>query len=151
MHGIDLNRGWDRRADPALAPENHALETWIEAQIRAGRRPSLALELHNDGNGKLHAPRPAMMTSTDPLPQITRLEQLLRKHTWFTEGITRPTAGATTFTLGDGWLQRFEVPAAVHEFNCYWIVGLNEPASARRWEEYGAGLAKVFFEYLGGQ
>ena len=58
LRGKDLNRNWDKPADPLLAPENHALETWLEAMIRRGKRPHLALELHNDGNGKLHVSRP---------------------------------------------------------------------------------------------
>src|SRR5262249_36503601 len=34
LRGKDLNRNWDKPADPLLAPENHALETWLEAMIR---------------------------------------------------------------------------------------------------------------------
>jgi len=30
MLGKDLNRGWGQPADPQLAPENHALERWLE-------------------------------------------------------------------------------------------------------------------------
>ena len=34
--GMDLNRNWSKPADPALAPENAALEKWLEAEIAAG-------------------------------------------------------------------------------------------------------------------
>jgi hypothetical protein len=51
--GKDLNRNWDKPTDPQLAPENAALEKWLDAMIKSGRRPHLALELHNDGGGKL--------------------------------------------------------------------------------------------------
>ena len=34
LSGIDLNRGWDQLADPVLAPENHALEIWLNKQIK---------------------------------------------------------------------------------------------------------------------
>lgn len=52
-------------------------------------------------------------------------------------------------TLGEGWLQRYDIDAVVHEFNCNWIVGLNEPPSARHWQTYGENLATVFDEYFG--
>ena len=35
-------------ADPLLAPENHALEVWLERMIKQRQAPHLALELHND-------------------------------------------------------------------------------------------------------
>ena len=35
--GKDLNRDWNRPADPELAPENHALESWLEKMIKRGR------------------------------------------------------------------------------------------------------------------
>ena len=58
LRGKDLNRDWDKPANPELAPENAALERWLEAAIASGRRPHLALELHNDGAGRLHISRP---------------------------------------------------------------------------------------------
>ena len=65
LNGKDLNRGWDVPADPALVPENAALERWLERMTAAGRRPHLALELHNDASGLLHISRP-------PVPQLDR-------------------------------------------------------------------------------
>jgi hypothetical protein len=149
VHGVDLNRGWDRPADATLAPENAALEAWLTKQIKAGRRPALALELHNDGNGKLHYPRPSVPGDTSSAEKMEKLEALLRKHTWFTEGVTRPTPAATTFTLADGFLQRYGIDAAVHEFNCHWIAGLKEHPTAKHWQAYGNGLARVLYEYFG--
>lgn len=149
LNGVDLNRGWDRPADGKLAPENAALEAWLNQQIKAGRRPTLALELHNDGNGKLHYPRPATLGDQASAEKMERLEALLRKHTWFTEGSTKPAAAATTFTLADGFLQRFGIAAAVHEFNCQWIAGLKERPTAKHWQAYGGGLARALDEYFG--
>ena len=45
MLGSDLNRQWDRPADPRLAPENHALESWLEGLIASGKKPDLAIDL----------------------------------------------------------------------------------------------------------
>jgi dienelactone hydrolase len=147
LQGEDLNRDWDRPADPELAPENHALETWLEAMIEQGQRPHLALELHNDGAGKLHLSRSPVPGLDRHLARMKALEELLRRHTWFTEGTTPPSF-QNSGTLGDGWLARYGIDAVVHEFNASWIAGLNEYPSARHWETYGAQLCRVLHEYF---
>ncbi len=146
--GTDLNRNWDRPADRLLAPENAALEQWLERAIAAGRRPHLAVELHNDGRGLLHISRPPVPQLERHLARMAIFEDLLRTHTWFSEGHTE-TAFRNSGTLGDGWLERYGIDAVVHEFNCNRIAGLNDYASARHWRTYGAGLAAVFHEYFG--
>lgn len=145
--GKDLNRNWDKPADPQLAPENAALEKWLETMIKAGQRPQLALELHNDGGGRLHISRPPVPELERYLKRIETLETLLRKHTWFTEGSTKATF-RNPGSLGDGWLERFGIDAVVHEFNCNWIAGLNDYAVGRHWETYGEKLVAVFDEYF---
>lgn len=150
VRGKDLNRNWDKPADPALAPENAALERWLEGMIRAGRKPDLALELHNDGNGMLHISRPPVPRLAEHLQHMERFETLLRKHTWFTEGSTK-AAFRNSGTLGDGWLERYDVDAVVHEFNCNWIAGLGEAPLAKHWKQYGANLATVFDAYFRGE
>lgn len=147
LQGKDLNRNWDEPADPQLAPENHALEQWLEKMIAQGGAPHLALELHNDGNGLLHISRPPVPQLARHLERMSILEELLRKHTWFTEGSTK-TEFRNSGTLGDGWLQRYGIDAAVHEFNCNWVAGLNDYPSAKNWMNYGANLAMVFYEYF---
>lgn len=148
--GKDLNRDWDKPADPQLAPENYALEQWLEKRIREGQAPHLALELHNDGNGLLHISRPPVPTLEQHLRRMERLESLLRKRTWFTEGSTKASF-QNSGTLGEGWLQRFGIDAAVHEFNCNWIKGLNDYPSAAHWRTYGEKLAEVLDEYFGSE
>jgi hypothetical protein len=146
--GKDLNRNWDEPVDRELAPENFALEKWLERMIAEGQKPELALELHNDGNGKLHVSRPPIADLPKHLERMKRLEELLRKHTWFTEGSTGGEF-RNSGTLGEGWTMRYGITAAVHEFNCNWVAGKNDFASAKYWKEYGEGLATVFFEYFG--
>ncbi len=148
LQGKDLNRDWDKPADPQLAPENCGLEKWLEAMIRAGQPPHLALELHNDGNGQLHLSRPPIPRLKEYLEHMATFERLLRRHTWFTEGST-PEGFRNSGTLGDGWLERYGIDAAVHELNCNWIEGLKDYPSARHWQDYGASLATVFYEYFG--
>ena len=147
LRGKDLNRGWDKPADADLAPENHALEQWLERMIKTDEAPHLALELHNDGGGRLHISRPPVPELPRHLERMATLEKLLRRHTWFTEG---STAGSfrNSGTLGDGWLERYHIDAVVHEFNCNWIAGLKDYPSAKHWKSYGAKLAEVFDEYF---
>jgi hypothetical protein len=147
LRGMDLNRNWDKPADPELSPENAALERWLEREIATGRTPQLALELHNDGNGLLHISRPPIPLLEQHLSRMKTLESLLRRYTWFTEGTTSPTF-RNSGTLGDGWLLRYGIDAAVHEFNCNWIEGLKQPSSSTHWRAYGAGLTRVFYEYF---
>lgn len=146
--GKDLNRNWDQPSDPQLVPENAALERWLTGMIAAGRKPHLALELHNDGGGRLHLTRTPVPELPRYLERMAFLETLLRKHTWFTEGHTGGSFH-NVGTMGDGWLSRFQIDAVVHEFNANWIAGLKEPPLGKHWEAYGADLATVFYEYLG--
>lgn len=148
LQGKDLNRNWDKPADPRLAPENYALEKWLEKMIHSGRAPDLALELHNDGAGKLHVSRCPVPDLNRYLERMATLEALLRRHTWFTEGSTSEAVRSAD-TLGEGWLERYGIDAAVHELNCNWIAGLNDYPSARHWKSYGEQLATVFYEYFG--
>jgi hypothetical protein len=147
VRGKDLNRNWDKPADPELAPENAALERWLEGMIAAGRRPHLAIELHNDGRGLLHISRPPVPQLDRHLSRMATLEELLRKRTWFTEGSTN-SAFRNSGTLGDGWLERYGIDAVVHELNCNWIEGLKDYPSARHWRRYGETLADVLDEYF---
>ncbi len=149
VRGKDLNRQWDRPADPDLAPENAALERWLQEQIRAGEKPDLALDLHNDGGGRLHISRPEVPTLDAYLARMRTLEGLLRKYTWFTEGGTQASF-RNPGSLGDGWLERFGIDAAVHEFNCQWIEGLKTRPTAEHWRTYGSQLVLVFADYFAG-
>jgi predicted deacylase len=148
LQGKDLNRNWDKPADAQFAPENAALEKWLEKMDRAGQRPHLAMDLHNDGSGKLHISRPPVPQLEQHLARMARLEELLRKHTWFTEGSTKASF-RNPGSLGDGWLERFGIDAVVLEFNCNWIAGLNDYALGRHWQTFGEKLAEVFHEYFG--
>lgn len=146
--GWDLNRAWDKPAPADLAPENHALERWLATMTARGQRPDLGLDLHNDGFGKLHISRPDVPSLEKYLADMARLETLLRQHTWFTEGSTG-SSFRNPGTLGDGWFERFGIPAAVLELNASWIEGKKKMPLGADWEELGSGLARVFYEYFG--
>lgn len=145
--GWDLNRKWDKAADPDYAPENAALEHWLEGEIKAGRRPTFAMDLHNDGNGMLHISRPDIPDIEKYLARMAHFEQCLRDHTWFTVGSTKPTFH-NPGTLGEGWFQRFGIDAVILEFNCNFIEGIKQPALGKHWMTFGEGLAKAFDAYF---
>lgn len=147
FQGKDLNRNWDKPVVQELAPENYALEQWLEKMIASGKKPHFAMELHNDGGGRLHISRPPVPELPRHLERMAFFEKLLRQHTWFTEGPTSATF-KNSGTLGEGWLERYGIDAVVHEFNANWIAGLKEYPQGRHWVGYGENLATVLHEYF---
>ncbi|MCU0917727.1 MAG: hypothetical protein MUC88_24665, partial [Planctomycetes bacterium] len=143
QQGADLNRKWDRPADPAINPENHALESWLQSMVTKGRRPDLLIDLHNDESGGLRIDRPAQGTD-EYLKNMDRLEMVLQKHTWYTERTSRATSGSPG-SIGAGLLDRFGVHACVLELNANWIAGLKAYPSAERWGLFGEQLCEAFF------
>jgi predicted deacylase len=146
--GKDLNRNWDQPADGRYAPENHALESWLESMIAEGRRPDLAIDFHNDAGGKLHVSRPDVDLEAY-LERMQRFEQLLREHTWFTEGSTGGSF-RNPGSFGEGLLERYGITACVQELNANRIAGLDDYPSAANWKLFGEQLCEVFLRYFGG-
>jgi len=146
IRGMDLNRNWDKPADPELAPENTAFERWIAEMIKAGRKPDLAFDLHNDQSGRIHISRPDIALD-QYLSEMERYEALLRQYTWFTEG---HTGGGfhNPGSFGEGMLERFGITAFVQELNANWIEGLKEHTSAKNWELLGSQYRDVFYHYF---
>jgi hypothetical protein len=117
--------------------------------IAEGRRPELAIDLHNDGSGLLHVSRPEARSpqSDRYLAEMQRLEKLLRENTWFTEGSTKGSFH-NPGTIGEGLLARYGITACIHELNCNRIAGLNDFATGANWKRYGEQLAVVFFKFF---
>jgi len=147
MLGRDLNRDWEKPADPVLAPESYALETWVRGMVRAGKPPSFAMDFHNDDGGGLALSRPPIPNLQRHLDRMRRFEQLLRKHTWFTEGSSGPK-WRNPGTIGEGLLERYGIDACILEFSCNWIAGLKQPPSGAAWEQFGRQLRGVFLDYF---
>ncbi len=144
--GMDLNRKWDQPADPQLSPENHALERWLANMIDQGKRPHLAFDLHNDNGGKIHISRPNIELERY-LKNMVLFEELLRKHTWFTEGSTNPNF-RNPGSIGEGLLERYGIDAFVYELNCDWIEGLKKVPYGEDWELLGEQLREVLYHYF---
>jgi hypothetical protein len=145
LRGCDLNRQWDRPADPQLAPENAALETWLSGMIARGQPPDLMIDFHNDNDGKLHVSSPESENSTYQ-NRMRQLAELLRQHTWFTEGTT-DSQFRNPSTIGEGLLERHGIVACIHELNAVWIAGLNDYPTAANWRLYGEQLCEVFWQW----
>jgi hypothetical protein len=78
---------------------------------------------------------------------MQRLEELLRRHTWFTEGSTGANF-RNPGSLGEGLLERYGIDACVLELNCNWIAGLGQYPSGEAWEKFARDLREVFFGYF---
>lgn len=152
LRGMDLNRNWGQPADPELAPENAALEKWLDTMVAQGRRPDLAIDFHNDAGGRLHVSRPEIGANElqQYVARMERLEQLLREKTWFTEGSTK-SSFRNPGTIGEGLLARYGIVACIHELNANHIAGLDDDPTAENWRKYGQQLADVFCEYFGSE
>ncbi len=144
--GADLNRKWDRPADPAVNPENYALESWLGSLVAAGRKPDLMIDLHNDESGGLHVDRPGAGLA-EYLKSMDRLEMVLRQHTWFTERCVRASVSSPG-VIGEGLLDRFGVHACVLELSANWVAGLNDYPSAEKWQLFGAQLCEALLHYF---
>ena len=146
IRGMDLNRNWDKKANPYLAPENAALEKWLIHQIEIGLKPDLAIDFHNDGGGNLHISRPN--TNLDKyLANMKRFDDLLRKHSWYTEGSTGSNFH-NPGTIGEGLLEQFGIDALVYELNANWIAGLKKAPFGKDWMLLGEQLCEVFYAYF---
>jgi hypothetical protein len=145
--GKDLNRNWDQPADSNYAPENYALENWLKNMIRKGKKPDLAIDLHNDSNGNLELSLPKKVNLTKYLENMKRLETLLYKYTWYTGGPI-DTDYRNPGTIGEGLLERYGIDASIYELNYEWIAGLKKQPFGKDWELLGKQLRDVFFDYF---
>ena len=146
LMGKDLNRNWDVPADPVLAPENVALETWLNRMQAVDKLPHLAIDLHNDSSGKIHVSRPDGDYDRY-LEHMARLEQDLMAHTWFTEGSTGATF-KNPGSFGEGFLVRYGVDACIMELNCNWSAGLSKAPLGADWMLMGKQMCQAFMTYF---
>ena len=78
---------------------------------------------------------------------MERFEDLLRKHTWFTEGSTGGNF-RNPGSIGEGLLERYDIDALVYELNANWIAGLKKVPFGKDWKLLGEQLCTVFYEYF---
>ncbi len=143
-NGKDLNREWDRPADQILTPEKYAFENWLKMMVSKGKKPDLAIDLHNDQGGNIHVNLPSADNSLY-ISKMKKIENLLYKNTWFTEG---PSHVKNPGSFGEGLAKRYGIDAFVYELNYEWIAGLNKTPMGKDWELLGKQLGKVFYLYF---
>jgi hypothetical protein len=97
--------------------------------------------------GKTVEGRPPIPNLRRHLDRMRLFEQLLRRHTWLTEGSSGPKF-RNVGTIGEGLLERYGIDACILELNCNWIAGLKQYPSGERWEQFGRQLREVFFDYF---
>lgn len=144
--GMDLNRKWDKPPDPQHNPENYFLEKWLQQMISKGKKPDLAIDLHNDRNGQIHVSHPDK-NFEEYFSRVQRFESLLNKHTWFTEGRTGGDF-RNPGSFGEGLAERFGIDAFILELNFEWIAGLDKVPVGKDWELFGRKLRDVFLDYF---
>ncbi len=149
--GMDLNRKWDRMADPKLCPEKYALEKFIEGLIENGIKPSLGIDIHNDDAGGINL---ATHNKTDTLflRRMQFFEKLMREKTSFSEQVrySWETKGRPdSFVLFEnGLYRRYGIESLVYELNANWISSLGRMPTQYDWMDIGANLNEVFYEFL---
>jgi hypothetical protein len=148
LMGKDLNRDWGSPANPAMAPENTALEKWLDRMARAGQLPHLAIDFHNDSSGKIHVSRPEGNFGAY-WEHMKRLETALTEHTWFTEGSTGSNF-QNAGTFGEGLLMRYGIDACIMELNCNWSAGLSKAPLGTDWKVLGQQMRDAFSAYFHG-
>jgi hypothetical protein len=144
LNGVDLNRGFDKPADPVLAPENYYLEKWVEKMISKGKKPDLAIDFHNDASGPLYFPHPDA-DSASVMPRLRAFEQLLRELTWFREDVRIRNVNDNTICRAT---DRYGIPTLIYELNAAWAEGIQRKPLSGDWRLLGKQLCHVFDEYF---
>jgi hypothetical protein len=146
IRGMDLNRNWvkGQPADAVLCPENACLANWLSTRQRDGRLPSLAIDMHNDCDGKMHVgPHDA-----DPkgyMQRMTALEKIMREMTWFREGIVEETFRAS---MAGGMIEIFGIDGLIYELHAEWAEGLGRAPLHKDWQQLGADYTRVVARYF---
>jgi hypothetical protein len=151
VSGKDLNRNWDKMADSVLCPEKYALEKFIESLISKGKKPGLAIDIHNDDGGGINL---AAHSKDDIQFQknMKIFESLMRSHTSFSENMkySWKTEGqpVSNVSFENGLLSRYGIEAIVYELNANRISSLDKMPEQDDWLETGKNLNQVFYEYF---
>lgn len=146
MKGLDLNRNLTTPADPVLAPENLAMEKWLEDMIDRGMKPNLAIDFHNDSNGPLIFALPGK-SPENYLNRMKTLEALLREKTWYSEYTVISDAETSTM-FARGLMDRYGIESLVYELHSNWIEGLKKRPLSDDWLLLGHQLCEVFDTYF---
>lgn len=149
IKGKDLNRNWDRKADPVLCPEKFALEQFIEHLISKGKKPCLGIDIHNDSYGGIRLAR-YCKENADFKANMKLFESLMREHTSYSERVAY-SAGGDVWTFSCGMYKQLGIEAIVYELNANWTRSLDKLPAKNDWMDIGRNINKVFYEYSKGR
>ncbi len=148
IRGIDLNSNWsvNESCDPALAPENDALQRWFCERRAQNRLPKLAICIHNDSEGGLClAKHPTDQGAY--LQRMQKFHEILRTGTFAVERTHDHThLGPGVFSTGV--MERYGIDALVWELNADFSEGLNREPTHTDWEQLGADLIDAIDRYF---
>jgi hypothetical protein len=149
--GMDLNRQWDKPANPLLCPEKYALEKFIGELLTQGIKPSLGIDIHNDDFGGID---PATHRKDDTLfiKKMQFFEKLMRDKTSFSEEVRysweAPGEPERFVLFENGLYRRYGIEAIVYELNANWISSLGRMPTQYDWMDIGSNLNEVFYQFL---
>ncbi len=146
MNGLDLNRNLTTPANPVLAPENLAMQLWLEGMIKKDMKPDLAIDFHNDSNGPLIF-APPRENPKKYLEHMKLLESLLREKTWFHE-YTEFSESENSTMFARGLMDMYGIESLVYELHSNWIEGLKKRPLSEDWILLGNQLSEVFDLYF---
>lgn len=146
MHGVDLNRGLNKLADPKLAPENYAMEQWLAQLIKKGMKPDLAIDFHNDSGGPLFL---AAHTKGREkyFSHMQAFETLLRNESCFKDNKVLK-AGPKSTTFEEGMMVQFGIEAVILELNVHQVNSQQKDPLSGDWILLGKQLCTVFNSYF---
>ena len=146
VRGMDLNRNWskDQPVDPALAPENACLMNWLSNRERLGLLPRLAIDLHNDSDGKMHL-GPHDSDHDGYMKRMKKLEGVMREMTYFREGTVEESFRGS---FAGGLIEIFGIDSLIYELHSEWAEGLGRAPLHTDWRELGASYATVIDRYF---
>ena len=153
INGKDLNRNWEQDPDSILCPENYALEEFIKTLVKKGKKPSLAIDFHNDDYGEIHL---ALQKDKDSqyIKNMTLLRELMSEHSCYSSGLKYAwltdgqSISDSNFGFANGMLYKYGIDAVIYELNANWIKDLGKMPTSFDWMKMGENLNYVFYEYF---
>ena len=129
------------------APENVCLYNWLIEKQKLNTLPIMAIDIHNDEDGRLHFHKSNNDTENHK-KRLLRFDEVLQKHTWVTEGNTGFDF-INPGTIGEGLNEIFGIDSIIWELKADNVKGLNNrPALHTDWIKLGTDFINVIKEYF---
>jgi hypothetical protein len=147
LAGKDLNRGWMNDADTINDPENSALIQFTKSLVHEGKKPSLAIDFHNDNDGDVHLISPRKGDNSY-LRRMELFRKILTEQTLFSQKFIKQEQVYGGGNMADGMYRRLRIDAFIFELNANYIENLDKIPEITDMKRLGAKLNDVFYQYL---